>query len=357
MTPIYRAETSILPPQQSSGSNIAMGLLSQMGGAGIASAAGAALGIQTPSDLYAEILQSRTIADKIIDRFDLIKLYDVKYREKARKRLLEDVLDVEVSKTSGIITVSVDDKDPERASKMANAFIEELKDLTKGLAIIEAAKRRLFFEDQLKDAKLALTRSEEEMRGFGEKTGAILVDEQAKALIEGVGSLMAQIAEKEVELKVMRSYSTPNNPDLQKTEEALRGMKAELAKLEAKGNTTPNPILPAGSLPEIGTEYARKLRDLKFNETLVTLLIQQYELAKLDEARDAVVIQVVDKAVRPEKEAKPKRGLMIIVATFGGFFISIVAAFFMEYKEKAYNDPENKERIDRLRRYLKFRSR
>ena len=351
MTPIYRAETAILPPQQS-GSSLAMGLLSQMGGGEIASAA---FGIKTPSDLYAGMLKSRTIANRIIDRFDLMKLYDVEYRENAIK-ILSNVMNITIGNKSDIITVSVEDKNPERASKMANAFVEELKNLTKGLAITEAAQRRLFFEEQLKDVKLALTRSEEGLKGFGERTGAIQVDEQAKALIEGVGNLMAQIAAKEVELKVMRTYSTSNNPDLQRTEEALRGMKAELAKLETKGDKSSNPILSAGSLPEIGTEYVRRLRDLKFNETLFELLTKQYELARLDEARDALVIQVVDKAVPPEKKAKPKRVLMVILGTFGGFFISVFLAFFMEYKEKAYSNPENKERIDRFRRYLKFRS-
>lgn len=353
MPPIYRAETGILPPQQS-GSTLAMSLLSQMGAPEIA---GAALGIKTPSDLYAEMIKSRTIADRIVDRFDLMKLYDVRYRQDARKRLLEDALDVEVDKKSSIITISVEDKDPERAAKIANAFVDELKNLTKGLAITEAAQRRLFFEDQLKDVRLALTKAEEELKGFGEKTGAIKVDEQAKALIESIANLRAQIAVKEVELKVMRTYSTPSNPDLQRTEEALRGLKVELAKLETKGDKNPNPLLPAGSLPEIGTEYVRKLRDLKFNETLFELLTKQYELARLDEARDAVIIQVVDKAVPPEKKAKPKTRLMVMVATFIGLFLSIFVAFFMEYKEKTYSDPENRERIDMLRRYLKFRRR
>jgi len=352
MTPIYRAETAILPPQQS-GSSLAMGLLNQVGGGDIA---GAALGIKTPSDLYAGILKCRSIAYKIIDRFDLMKLYDVKYRENVIKKL-SDVVEATVDKKNDIITLSVEDKDPERAANMANAFIEELKNLTKGLAITEAAKRRLFFEDQLKDVRLALTKSEEGLKGFGERTGAIQVEEQAKAIIESIANLRAQIAAKEVELKVMKTYSTSNNPDLQKAEEALRGMKAELAKLETKGDKNPDAILPAGRLPEIGAEYARRLRDLKFNETLLELMTKQYELAKLDEARDIVVIQVVDKAVPPEKKAKPKRILIVAIAIFVGFFVSIVLTFFMEYKEKAYSDPENKERIGRLRRYVKFRNR
>lgn len=351
MPPIYKAETSILPPQQSS-SSLAMTLLTQLGGSDIP---GGAFGIKTPSDLYAEMIKSRTIAERIIDRFNLMKLYEVKYREDARKKLLRDALDIKVSRKSGIITVSVEDKDPERAAQMANAFVEELKNLSKGLAITEASQRRLFFEEQLKDVRFALAKSEEELKRFGEKTGAIKVDEQAKALIESIANLRAHIAAKEVELKVMRTYSTPSNPDLQRAEEALKGLKLELAKLEAKGGQNPDPLLPAGRIPEIGTEYIRKLRDFKFNETLYELLTKQYELAKLDEARDPVIIQVIDKAEPPDKKSKPKRMLMIMIAGISGLFFSIFAAFFMEYKEKISSDPENKERIDRFKKYLSFR--
>lgn len=351
MPPIYKAETSILPPQQSS-SSLAMTLLTQLGGSDIPVGA---FGIKTPSDLYAEMIKSRTIAERVIDRFNLMKLYEVKYREDARKKLLRDALDIKVSRKSGIITVSVEDKDPERAAQMANAFVEELKNLSKGLAITEASQRRLFFEEQLKDVRLALAKSEEELKRFGEKTGAIKVDEQAKALIESIANLRAHIAAKEVELKVMRTYSTPSNPDLQRAEEALKGLKLELAKLEAKGGQNPDPLLPAGRIPEIGTEYIRKLRDFKFNETLYELLTKQYELAKLDEARDPVIIQVIDKAEPPDKKSKPKRMLMIMIAGISGLFFSIFAAFFMEYKEKISSDPENKERIDRFKKYLSFR--
>lgn len=352
MPPIYRAETKILPPQQS-GTNLTLGLLSQMSGSDIA---GAALGLKTPSDLYAEMLKSRTIVDRIIEKFNLMKLYDIKYQEDARKKVL-GITKATVDRKSGIITFSVEDKDPHRAAQMANAFIDELKNLTKGLAVTEASQRRLFFEEQLKDVKFALTRSEEELKRFGEKTGAIKVDEQAKALIENLSNLRAQIAAKEVELKVMRTYLTPSNPDLQRTEEALRGLKLELAKLEAKGGKNPDPLLPAGRIPEIGTEYMRKLRDFKFNETLYELLTKQYEIAKLDEARDAVIIQVIDKAVPPDKKAKPKRMLMIMISTLSGLIFSIFLAFFMEYKEKIYSDPANKEKIETLKRYRMFRIR
>jgi len=350
MTPIYRAETIILPPQTGS-SSIAVGMLSQMTGV---SDITASLGMKTPGDLYVGMLKSRTVADRIIERFNLMKLYDSEYREDAREHLIEDVLQAETDKNSGIITIGVEDKDPKRAADMANTFIEELKNLTKGLAVTEASQRRLFFEEQLKDIKMALVKSEEEMQGFQEKTGALQVDAQTKAVIEGIAMLRAQIAAKEVQLKVMRTYATAQNPDFQRAEDELNGLKAELGKLEAKGGSGHDTIIPTGRMPEVGTEYVRKLRDMKFNETLYELLAKQFEAAKLDEAKEAAVIQVIDKAIPPEKRAKPKRTLMVLIATFTGFFLSIFVAFFAEYKERASKDPENKERFETLKRYATF---
>lgn len=154
----------------------------------------------------------------------------------------------------------------------------------------------------------------------------------------------------------MRTYSTQNNPDLQKAEEALRGMKAELSKLEVKGGSrAPDPLMPTGRMPAVGTEYIRKLREVKFNETFYELFLKQYEVAKLDEARDAAIIQVVDKAIPPEKRAKPKRKQMVMMATFIGFFCSIFVAFFMEYKERESSNPENRERFETLKGYITFR--
>jgi tyrosine-protein kinase Etk/Wzc len=351
MPPVFRAETSLLPPQPSS--SMALQALSQLAG-GAAGIGAEVLGIKTPADLYAGLLKSNTVLDRIIDRFKLMELYDKEYRIDAREALLDNI-EVNVDKKSNIITLSVEDKDPVRAAQMANAFVEELKALTKGLAITEASQRRLFFEEQLKDTKLALIKAEEDLKKFQEKTGAIKVEEQAKAVIEGIATLRAQIAAKEVEIKVMKTYSTPYNPDLQRAEEALRAMKAELQKLEAKEGKNPDPLMPTGRMPEVGMEYLRKLRELKFNETLYELLLKGYETARLDEARDAVVIQVVDKAIPPDKRAKPKRTLMVLVATFTGFFLSIFIAFFIEYKERASQDPEQKERIEAIRKEINFK--
>jgi uncharacterized protein involved in exopolysaccharide biosynthesis len=351
---IYRGETRILPPQES-GSSLAMQMISQVAGGAASGFAGSALGIRNPNEMYVEMLRSRFIFDRIIDRFKLMELYDKEYRVDTYKEL-EGNIDIQDDKKSGIITIGVEDKDPKRAAEMANAFVEELRSLTKGLAISEAAQRRLFYEEQLKEVKGSLIKAEEGMQGFQEKTGALQMDEQAKAVIEGIANLRAQIAAKEVEMKVMKTYSTANNPDLQKAEEALKGMKSEMSKLEVKEKgSSHNTLMPTGKMPAVGTEYVRKLRDVKFNETLYGLLLNQYELAKIDEARSATIIQVIDKATPPEKKAKPKRALMVVLATCMGLFFSVFLAFFLEYKEKEAGNPENRKRFETLREYLKFR--
>jgi uncharacterized protein involved in exopolysaccharide biosynthesis len=353
LPPVYRAETRLLPPQSTS--STALETLSSMAG-GVAGISAEMLGIKTPGELYAAMLKTNTILDRIIERFKLMKLYGTKYRVDARNRLLNSI-NISVDKKSGIITLSVEDKDPKMAADIANAFVEELKNLKKGLAITEASQRRLFFEEQLKDTKLALIKAEEEMKRFQEKTGAIQVSEQAKAVIDSIANLRANIAAKEVEIKVMKTYATPYNPDLQKAQEALRAMKAELAKLEAKGGKNPDPLVPTGRMPEIGMEYFRKLRELKFYETLYDLLLKGYEAAKLDEAKEAVVIQVIDKAIPPEKKAKPKRKQMILIATFTGFFLSVFLAFFLEFKGNLKKDPENIKRLETIKEYAKFKLR
>jgi len=249
----------------------------------------------------------------------------------------------------------VQDKDPKRAADMANAFVEELKNLNKGLAITEASQRRLYYEEQLKDTKDALIKAENEMKAFQEKTGALRIDEQAKAIIGGIADLKAKVAAKEVELKVLRSFATPQNPDYQRVEEELKALRNELKKLEANEKGGHDPIMPTGRIPSVGLEYFRKLREVKFNETLYELLLKQYELAKLDEARDAVLIQVIDKATPPDKRFKPKRTSMVIIATFSALFISIFLCFILEFYENIQKDDENRERMEKLKRYLKIK--
>ena len=327
----YRAETRILPPQEKGG-NLAAQLLGQVGGLG--GLLGGAANVKYPAELYVAMMKSRTVLDRIIDRFSLMNLYHVRFRDDARRRLLES-LAIREDRKSGIIVLAVEDRDPKRAADIANAFLEELKSMVGGLAISEASQRRLFFEEQLRNTKEALVRSEEEIKGFQQRTGAFQIDAQAKAVIEGIASLRAKIASKEVEAKVLRTFATSQNPDLQRVDEEIRALRSELEKIEVGKGHGFDAIMPSERIPSLGMEYLRRLRQLKYHETLYELLVKQYELAKLDESREAVVIQAIDKAVPPERKAKPKRGIIVIVATLAGFLVSVGFVLFKEYASES----------------------
>lgn len=358
----FQAEVRFLPPPQSSSSNLASAMLSSLGVAGVSGLAGSLLGGNAPGDMYVGLLNSRTVLDKIIDRFDLMTRYKtwinriLPYkREDCRKKLTSNIMFAETDDKSGIVSLAILDEDPKVAADMANSFLNEMEHLYKFMAVTEASKRKLFYEGQLKAAKENLANAENDMKNYQEKTGVLQVDAQAQAVIQGDAALRAQIAAKEVEINVMKTFSTAQNPDMQKAEEALRGMKAQLAKLEVKSGGGADPLMPTGRMPAVGMEYVRKLRDLKFYEALYELLIKQYEMAKLDEVKDIVVVQEVDRAVVPTKPAKPKRLLIIVLSIFIGLFLSVIAAFVMEMKEKVFGNPNNKERMDLLRKYWHLR--
>jgi len=342
MTPVYLAETKIIIPQ--SAPSLSMQLMNQLGP--IADMAGST---KTPNDLYIELIKSNPVCDRIINRFNLMKAYRSETLYDARVTLRTKIK-IAQNKKSGVITVGVMDKDPKMCAAMANAFIDDFRNVNKELALTEASQRRLFFEEQLKEAKESLAKTEEAMKTFQEKTGAIKIDAQAAAVIEGISQLRAQIAAKEVQLRVMRTYSTPRNPDILRVEEEIRGMREQMKLLESKGEGD-SFIVPSGSLPSANALYVRHMRDLKFNETLYELLLGQYQTAKLDEARNAVVVQVIEKAEPPEKKIKPKRRNMVLFALILGFFSTLAITSFIEFRDRASRDPECVEKMRMLKEY------
>lgn len=343
---IYTAKTVILPPQQ--GASTASMLLGQLGG--LAGLAGGAAGIKSPNDLHIGMLKSRSVADKMIARFKLQQKFEAKTLEATRKALAGAT--VITSGKDGFITIEYSDKDPKFAASVANAYVEELDKLNNTLAVTEASRKRLFFETQLKGARANLDAAENALKQTQERTGLIQLEKQGGAIIEAVANLRAQIAAKEVALSAMGAFATPQNPDYRQIQQVIVGLRAQLAKLEA--NSAGRDIkVPTGKLPETGLEFLRKTREFKYQETLFELLSKQFEVAKIDEAKDAALIQVVDKALVPEQKSKPKRSLIVILATLMAFFVGVLLAFFKEASERASQDPASAERMNLLRRYLR----
>jgi uncharacterized protein involved in exopolysaccharide biosynthesis len=338
---IYTATARILPPQQKeSASAMILNTLTGVPGVSV----GQVLGLKNPNELYASILRGHTIADRLIERFKLKELYKVDTMVSARKAL-GNVTTITAGK-DGLITIELDDKDPQRAANMANAYVEELDRLMQGLAVTEASQRRLFFEKQLASARDQLVTAEATLRQAIETKGITGVDAQSRGRVETTEQLRAQIAVKEIQLDAMRTFATERNPDAVRLRQEITSMKAELAKLEGGRSETSSVPSPAG------LENIRKLREMKFLEFSVELLTKQYEIARIDEAKDAVLIQTVDKAIPPDYKSKPKRALIVILTALVFGMIAVLWAFVREWLDAIRSDTRQTTRLETLRRVL-----
>jgi uncharacterized protein involved in exopolysaccharide biosynthesis len=247
---------------------------------------------------------------------------------------------VDASGKDGLIHISIEDRDPRRAADIANGYIDQFRFQSQHLAITEASQRRLFFEQQLEQAKNNLANAEEAMKETEQKTGVIQLDSQARALIESAASLRAQVAAKEVQIQGMRTYATGENFQVVQAQQELDSMRGQLAKLGgSEDGASGGIIVPKGQVPEAGLEYVRKLRDVKYNETIFDILARQFEAAKLDEAKQGSLIQVVDSAVVPDKRSFPKRGLIVIGATVLGFFFGVFLSLMQASLRRMKMDP------------------
>jgi uncharacterized protein involved in exopolysaccharide biosynthesis len=300
ITPTFTAATVILPPAQSSSSTGLAMLAGQLGGA-LGGLAGAAASIKNPADQYVSMLKSRNVADRLIERFNLKSAYDRELMVETRDELTERTRIVAGMK-DGLITIEVDDNDPTRAAAIANAYSDELRRLTTDFAIGEASQRRAFFEAQLKQVREALTVAERDLGTSG------ITDEALKAApdaaITGMARLHAKITAQEVTIQSLSGFVTEDHPD-------LRVARAELAALKSQEARMHGPTTPDG--PSSG--YMSKYREFKYNLALFEIIAQQYELARLDEARESKNIQVIDIATAPERKSRPKRGLIGVVVT------------------------------------------
>lgn len=343
---IYTATTKIMPPQQSQSGTA--GMLAQLGG--LAGLAGGVAGIKSPNDLYIGMLKSRTVADNLIQRFELNARYEEKYQSNTRK-VLEKLTSISTGK-DGIIVIEVEDKDPKRAAELANAYVDELFNITRVLAVTEASQRRLFFERQFEQAKDNLTKAESAARQGLEKGGLVQVEGQGRALVEMTARLRGQITVKEVQLGAMRSFATELNPDFRLLQNELAALRHELSKLEGAAGGA---VEVAPDTKSRGSDNLKLLRNVKYYETIYELLAKQYEIAKIDEARDSAVVQVMDKAVEPDRKSKPKRSLIVLLSGLLGFSLSIIWILLCEAVERAKGDAQQAARLLKLKQVLSFK--
>jgi tyrosine-protein kinase Etk/Wzc len=352
----YTATVTLLPPQQNS--SLSTALTSQLGSLGSVAAltgGGGGLSLKNPNDMYVGMLKSRTVEDAIIQRFGLMQEYRRRYISDAR-RDLERRTTIDGNGKDNLIHISIEDSDPNRAAELANGYIEQFRKLSEHLAITEASRRRLFFEQQLEEAKDKLGDAEEALKKTEQSTGLIQLDSQARALIESAASLRAQIAAKEVQIEGMQTYATGENAQLLQAQRELDGLRSQLTKLGGlETGSEASIIVPRGQVPQAGLEYVRRLRDVKYYETIFDILARQFEVAKLDEAKQGSVVQLVDPAVPPDKRSSPKRVLIWITGAIVGLFIGIFAALLSSAFRRLEADPVAGVKLHILRRALSRR--
>jgi tyrosine-protein kinase Etk/Wzc len=357
----YKATARMLPPQQ----NLTMvaQVLESLGGSmsttkpggglgGLGGMTGSLLGLKSPGDLYVGMLDGNSISDRIIERFQLRARYNQTYLEDVRKKLHQRA---QISSgRDGLITINVTDESPQRAQAMANAYMDELDSLLQNMAVHEATNRLIYLEKKRNETVQALSKAEESLRNFSEGSSVLQIDTQTRGMLEYIATLRASIDSKEIQLKVLREQATPFNYDLIKLETEIKGLKEKLHEAKAQEVQNPktgDPRIATSKMPALGLEYLRLFREAKFQEQLYQLYTKLVELARLDEVKGAAVVNVVDRALPPEKRSN-QRLMPAAMAGLSAFLVMIFLVFVGEYWHAARQRQETADRLRLLNKHL-----
>lgn len=344
MTKIYQSKATVLAPKESGG--FGGGLVAAL----TQTAAAPLLGDLLPStggtnrDAFVAILNSRTMAQDLVEKFNLKDHYKAMYSIDAINAL-GDATEIKLSK-DGVISVTVEDRDPKLAADIANAYVTNLDRLFARLGTSDASRQRAFVAERLDKTERALRQAEDALRRFQEQNKMVEIKEQARSAIEENAKVKGQIILAESQLEYMRAFSTETNPQILAQKRQIEELKRQLGQMQyGRGVQLPpesaNPgevrrefRVPFTQVPELGMELMRLTRDVKIQETVYSLLTGQYEQAKINEARDTPTVQVLDKAVPAERKYKPSTTLNMAIAGALSLFIGILLAFFLEYLER-----------------------
>jgi|SRR5262245_10862378 len=335
---VFESTATLLSPKEGPGAGVfgglaASALLQQGSGPWVPS-----MPSLTPNrDMLVSILKSRTIAQAVVERFSLQGRYRSRYFEDAVASL-QGRTDIRVSR-EGVVLVKVEDTDPTIAAQMANFYLEELDRLISQIGTNDAARQRAFITKQLAQANANLETAEADLRRFQERNRAISLQEQTRGAIEVAGRLKGEIMAAEVQLAVMRNFATDSNPELVSLRRRVDEMKRHLSQLQYGDGSASGGrrdfVVPFPKVPEVGIELVRLTRDVKVGETLVTLLTQQLEQAKIAEARDLPIVQLLDRAIPAERHSRPKLRLNLLLTGVVSLFAGSFVAFLLEYLRNA----------------------
>ena len=328
--PKYESTTRIMPPEKQGLGGLAT-MLAAAGGGGSGDGASSlvggvlsdAMGMKSSGAIFIGVLNSTTVQDSLIDRFDLRRVYGVRYEKDAREKLADNT-EISEDRKSGIISITVTDRSRERATQMASAYVDNLNGLTARLNTSAAHRERVFIEERLKTVKQELDAASKDLSEFSSKNLTLDVKEQGKAMMEGTAALAGELIAAESELSGLEQIYTANNVRVRSLQARVGELKQKLSELRGS-DADSNPAgegaaddfgVSIAKLPALGVTYYDLYRRVKIQETVFEILTKQYELAKVQEAKEIPTIKVLDEAKLPETKSSPKRTLITVLGAF-----------------------------------------
>jgi capsule polysaccharide export protein KpsE/RkpR len=355
----YKSTARLMPPDFNTSTlmSLALPVLGSqgstgggMGGGSVMGLASQLLGMNSSGNLFIGVLRSRTIEDEIIRQFDLQKLYSKRYIEDTRTEL-EGNTDIQIDKKSGILSISVEDKSPDRARSMAQAYVQELGKVLTAENSSAAHRERMFIENRLAEVKDDLDKSSKEFSQFSSQNSTINLPEQAKAMVGAAAQMQGQFITAQAELRGLEQIYTDNNIRVRQAKARVAELQDQINKFAGKGvDPSRDTSLAAGELypsmrqlPLLGVKYLDLYRQSKIDETVYELLTKQYEVAKIQEARENPTVQVLDRPVVPEKKSFPHR-LWIMLAGLLLSFLAVTAWILGDFAWQRI-DPKDPRRV------------
>ncbi len=367
----YQSVARLMPPDNQSSSGLAMAASALTGGTGaLGGLASQLLGMKSTSDLLAGILTSDSAKDKLIQQFDLEKVYKVHRMMDARK-ILEGRTDVSVDRKSQIIIISVSDQcrwwwwrceSPSRAQKMAQAYVDELNYLVAEVSTSSARRERIFLEERLKSVNQDLETAEKEFSQFASKNTAIDIKEQSKAMVDAAAALEGQLIAARSELEGLRQIYADSNVRVRTLEARVAELEEQLRKVGGQDDaassgaqTASDSLYPSiRKLPLLGVPYADLYRKTRVEEAVFETLTQEYEMAKVQEAKEIPTVKVLDPPNLPERKSFPPRTLITLLGAILALACGITWVFGRKRWEQT--DPHDPGKLLAQEIYHTFKS-
>jgi uncharacterized protein involved in exopolysaccharide biosynthesis len=349
LPPKYLAQTRIFPVMEYISSETVPSITSRI------SALIGLPGFATPSDIYKGIITGREIKERVIKKLKLLEHFKTKSMEEALEKLSRN-MKVDVS-LEGIISIEVVDKDPILAAKIANTFVEELDRFNKESMMTQGKKTRLFLEKRLREAQRELTIAEDSLRSFQEKYKVLNIEEELKSSINVYAELKSKYIAKKIEYDLLLQFANENHPSVVEVRRELEELKKQLQNFETRIDNEgfgAGFSVPFIKLPETSLMLVRLMREVEIKSRVYAFLSEQYERAKILETKDTPTLQIIDRAVPPEKRAWPKRKVMVLLSTIIALMLSIIFIFWLEFSESIEEESDWGKIIDKFKEDFKF---